>query len=192
MCVCVCVFVCVCVRVCACVRVCVCACVCVHTLSRLTLWEFLRTLTGFIQDTLAQQGSWHCVWHHTPVAVFDVFSPLLREWGPSPQMQIRGRGKRTGKVRKREEVLEKYDWCSLSGLGLTLPSSQVSAKKVCATFHTVSVCVYVCVCVRACVCVRSHSHCLVFCTLAKGRWEGNETEKKKEVGEQEGETGGRK
>lgn len=123
----------------------VCVCVCACTLSWLTLWEFLRTMTGFIQDALAQQGSWHCVWHYTPVAVFDVFNPLLRKRGPSPQMQIQGMRKRTGKVCKREEVLEKYDWCSLSGLRLTLPCSQVSAQKVCATFHTLCGCVCVCV-----------------------------------------------
>jgi len=154
--------------------VCVCVCVCVCMRACTLSWLTLRTLTGFIQDALARQGSWHCVWHHTPVAVFDVFTPLLRERGTSPQMQIQDRRKRTGKVRKREEVLEKYDWCSLSGLGLTLPCFQVSAKKVCSSFHTVRV--YVCVCV--CVCVCGHLHHLDFYILAKGRWEGNETEKK--------------
>lgn len=135
---------------------------------------------GFIQDALAQRGSWHCVWHHTPVAVFDVFTPLLRERGPSPQMQTQDRRKRTGSVRKREEVLEKYDWYSLSGLGLTLPYSQVCSE-VCATFHTVAyarVCVCMCMRVGMHVCIATFTVWTTF-ILARKRWEGNVTERGK-------------
>lgn len=63
------------------IRLCVQVYMCLSTLSWLTLREFLRTLTSFIQDALTRRGSWHCVWHHTPVAVFDVLTPPAERVG---------------------------------------------------------------------------------------------------------------